>query len=142
MEQTFNELKKKDVINLIDGKHLGKVCDLTFTFPENHILGITVTGCKGFKFSRQDIFIPIKSVVKIGEDAILVKFGEECKQEPPCPPPHNGNKLPPPNNCPPPQNCYPPNNCPPPQNCCPPNNCRPNNGNFNGGNRRNFDEYE
>lgn len=126
MEQTFNELKKKDVINLIDGRHLGRVCDLTFSFPENRVIGITVTGCKGFKFSRQEIFLPMKSVVKIGEDAVLVKFGEEPKPEPP-----NGGNYPP-SHCPP--NCSPNN--------CSPNNCRPNSGNFNGGNRRSLDEYE
>ena len=69
MEFTFSALKQKDVINLIDGKHLGRVCDITFSFPENNVLGFTVTGCKGFRFSKQEVFLPIKSVVKIGTDA-------------------------------------------------------------------------
>lgn len=99
METSFLAIKQKDVINLLDGKHLGKVCDISFSFPENHVLGFTVTGCKGFRFSRQEIFLPISCVVKIGEDAILVKFG---KEEPPKPP-----KKP---DCPPP--CPP---CPPPR---------------------------
>ncbi len=88
MEVTFIALKQKDVINLIDGKHLGRVCDLTFTFPENKVTGFTVTGSKGFKFSRQEIFLPINCVVKIGADAVLVKYGKEEKPDrPPCPPP-------------------------------------------------------
>ena len=103
MEITFSELKQKEVINIIDGKHLGKVCDISFTFPKGDLLGITVTGCKGFRFTKQEIFIPLKSVVKIGQDAVLVKFG---KEEPP--PPKEPPRCPPPN-CPPP-------NCPPPQN--------------------------
>ena len=115
MEMTFSELKQKEVINLIDGKHMGKVCDVSFTFPKGDLLGFTVTGCKGFRFSKQEIFLPLKSVVKIGQDAVLVKFG---KEEPP-PPPKEPPRCPPPN-CPP---NYPPN-CPPPQN------------------RRNYDEYE
>ena len=53
MEFTFSQLKQKDVINLTDGKNLGKVCDITFSYPENNVLGITVTGCKGFRFSKQ-----------------------------------------------------------------------------------------
>lgn len=134
-EQTFSDLKKKDVINLIDGRNLGRVCDITFTFPENNVQGFTVTGSKGFRFNRQEIFIPIQAVTKIGEDAVLVKLGKENKPE--TRPPHNGD-------CPP-QN-FPPN-CPP--NCPPPNNCPP----WQGGNppphtpqppqpRRSYDEYE
>lgn len=112
MEVTFTALKQKDVINLIDGKHLGRVFDLTFSYPDNRVLGLTVTGCKGFKFSKQEIFIPMKSVVKIGQDAVLVKFGKEEELPPPPKP-----------DCPPPR---PPMDCPPP---CPPN-------------RRSYDEYE
>ena len=106
MEQTFSEIKKKDVINLIDGKHLGKVCDISFTFPENNVHGFTVTGGKGIRWNRQDVFLPIKCVVKIGQDAVLVKLGrDDEKQLPqneyqtnPCkpnycppPPPHHGH---------------------------------------------------
>ncbi len=115
MEVTYSALKQKDVINLVDGKHLGKVCDITFTFPENKVQGFTVTGCKGFRFSKQEIFLPIKDVVKIGADAVLVKLGKE--ERPDCPPPKP--------DCPP--------KCPPP---CPP--CPPQ---FGGG-RRDYGEYE
>ncbi len=115
MDFLYSELKQKEVIGLNDGKHLGKVCDLSFSFPENNILGFYVTGCKGFKFTRQNEFIPIKNVVKIGEDAILVKF----ENKPDCPPPPKGR---PPKSCPPP--------CPPP---CPPQNAY---------DRRSYDEYE
>ena len=129
MEFTFSQLKQKDVISLNDGKNLGRVCDITFCYPDNELLGITVTGCKGFRFSKQEIFIPMRQVVKIGADTVLVNGmgGEKC------PPP------PPPKPCPP--NNYPPNNCPPnnpppkrPPNNCPPNNCPPD--------RRSYDEYE
>ncbi len=98
MEVTFSELKQKEVISITDGKHLGKVCDITFTFPEGKVTGFTVTGCKGFKFTKQEVFLPIKSIVKIGEDAVLVN-GET---PPPPPPPFKPN-------CPPP----PPTVCPP-----------------------------
>ena len=125
MEVNFTALKQKDVINLNDGKNMGKVCDLSFTFPENNVLGFTVTGCKGFKFSRQDVFIPIKQVVKIGKDAVLVKFGENNPDRPPGP------------DCPPP---CPPGNRPP--NCLPPNNCPPGNRPPQRPDRRSYDEYE
>ena len=120
MDITFSELKQKDVINLFDGKNLGRVCDITFSFPENKVLGFTVTGCKGFRLSKQEIFLPIKTVNKIGTDVVLVNFG---KDEAP-------DKPPKPDKCRPPKNC-PPEYCPPQ---CPPN-CPPQN-------RRSFDEYD
>ena len=122
METSFLAIRQKDVINLVDGKHLGKVCDISFSFPENNVLGFTVTGCKGFRFSKQEIFLPIKTVVKIGEDAILVKFGKEEKPDKPEKPPKKPD-------CPPPWT--PP--CPPSCSPCPP--CPPYD-------RRNYDEYE
>lgn len=117
MDTTFSELKQKDVINLFDGKNLGRVCDVSFSFPENRILGLTVTGSKGFKFSKQEIFLPIKTVTKIGADVILVNFGKDNERDNP---PHKPDKCRPPKNCP-------PDYCPPD---CPPQN------------RRSFDEYE
>lgn len=97
MELTFNCLKKYDVIRITDGKHMGKVCDMTLLFPENKIKGFLVTGGKGFRFTRQEEFIPVCDVVKIGEDVILIKGNEE-----PCPPPPKHGNCPPPNNgCPP-----------------------------------------
>lgn len=99
MEITFSQLKQKEVISVSDGKNLGKVCDATFTFPENNFIGITVTGCRGFKFSKQEIFIPVKQVVKIGEDAVLVNLdGGKCPPpngKPSCPPPHGKPPCPP-----------------------------------------------
>lgn len=93
MEVIFSELKQKEVINVTDGRHLGKVCDIAFTFPEAQVKGLTVTGCKGFKFTKQDIFLPIKCIVKIGEDAVLVNFTEAPA---PPPPPNKGQPCCPP----------------------------------------------
>lgn len=98
MEVIFSELKQKEVINVADGRHLGRVCDLSFTFPEGKIIGLTVTGCKGFKFTKQEVFLPLKCIVKIGEDAVLVNLSDDA---PPPPPPGKGQP-----HCPPP--------CPPP----------------------------
>lgn len=98
MEVTFSELRQKEVINLVDGKHLGRVCNVTLSFPDGRVLGLTATGSKGFKFSKQNVYIPLKCVTKIGEDAILVNYGggkpeekppqkrQNCPEPPPCPP--------------------------------------------------------
>lgn len=91
MELSFHQLKQKDVVNVTDGKNLGKVCDVTLSFPEKSWLGITVPGSKGFKFTnKNEEFIPINRIVKIGDDVILVKTGDKKPDgppKPPCPPP-------------------------------------------------------
>ena len=131
MELTFQTLKQKDVVSVTDGKNLGKVCDVTVSFPENNWLGITVPGCKGFKFTNKgEIFIPVKQIVKIGDDTVLVKT-ESGK--PDCPPP-----KPP---CPPNNNCPPKGKCPPPNGNRPPKD-RYDNFPENIPDRRDFSEYE
>ena len=126
MEISFSQLKQKDVINLSDGKHLGRVWDLTFNCKTNTVLGLTVTGCKGFKFTRQDVFIPMENIEKIGEDVILVKTVKEKPNTDSCPPEKNGKPC---NTCNP---CNPTNT----NSHCPPNYPK----NFPP--RRNLDEYE
>ncbi|MDE7083933.1 MAG: PRC-barrel domain-containing protein [Clostridia bacterium] len=132
MEFLFSQLRKMDVVSVSDGKNLGRVCDMAFLFPEGKIKGFYVTGSKGFKFTKSDVFIPLADVVKIGEDVVLVKTGQGK--------PPKGEQCPPPqSNCPPQPPCppngrppYPP--YPPQQPHCPPfAQTDP---------RRNFDDYE
>ncbi len=105
MELSFQALKQKDVVSVTDGKNLGKICDISLTFPDNEWLGITVTGCKGFKLTnKKELFIPVGQIVKIGQDAVLVKTEEKKGGKPP------KDKCPP--KCPPPD-CPPKNPCPP-----------------------------
>ena len=122
MELSFQHLKQKDVINVNDGKNLGKVKDITVSFPEQRWLGITVPGCRGFKLTNTgELFIPINAIVSIGEDAVLVKNEPPA---PPCPPPPKGK-------CPPPP-------CPPPK----PRKSQNYPDNFQSGDRRDYGEYE
>ena len=96
MEISFCDLKKMETVNLADGKRLGKVCDVVFTFPEGRVQGIVVPGGKGFRWGKADMFIDIKNIVKIGEDVVLVELrGSSPPNEPKkdkwdrpnCPPP-------------------------------------------------------
>lgn len=80
MEYTFTELKQKEVISVADGKHLGKVCDIALELPEGRVRGLFVTGGKGFRFGRQDVFIPLSSVVRIGEDVIITNNCPPCRE--------------------------------------------------------------
>lgn len=66
---------------MCDGKRLGKVCDVVFTFPEGRVKGIVVPGCKGFRFGRADVFIDLKNVSKIGVDVVLVDIREPIERD-------------------------------------------------------------
>lgn len=73
METSYRELKCKYVINVTDGRNLGRTCDIVFSFPEGRVFGIVVPGKRGIHiFRNNDLFISIKSIVKIGADVVLV----------------------------------------------------------------------
>lgn len=80
MEFSYNQIRQMDVVSVTDGKHLGRVCDIVFSFPEGRVCGFNVTGSKGFKLTRPDFFIPLGAVVRIGEDVIITKV--ECMAPP------------------------------------------------------------
>ncbi len=135
MELTYKELQKRDVINIVDGKCLGRIVDIKFRFPEGRIEGIFVPGrktCNLFLiFSKTTLYIPERNINKIGGDVILVDLscGETCDEntvvgkkerpKPPCPPPCNP--------CPPCSPAYPIN--------------YPSNSRENVASEINFDEY-
>ena len=77
METSFCELKGKEVINVVDGKRLGKIIDIVFDTRFGKVLGIVVPSYNKswniFK-SNDDIFIPFNCICKFGEDAILVQI--------------------------------------------------------------------
>ena len=100
------ELKQKEVVNLCDGKRLGKVCDVVFSYPEGKVQGIVAPGGRGFRWGKADLFIELKNVTKIGVDVVLVeirsapgkqdkkkeKWGTPPPPQPPEPPPfYRGN---------------------------------------------------
>lgn len=81
METGYCQLKQKEVVNTKDGRKLGRVCDVVFTFPEGKTLGIVVPGGKGF--FRPGMFIDLRNIVKIGEDIVLVEVRPTPKTVPP-----------------------------------------------------------
>ena len=126
MELTFSELKTKEVVNTQDGRKLGKVCDIVICYPENRWLGIIAPNGNGFSFKKNNVFIDLKNIVKIGEDVILVNVGLPIK-------PHGKKCAPPPPPAPP---SPPPPPPPPPQ----PYGGMGGMGGMGGG--RNFEEFE
>ncbi len=102
MELSFNELKKRDVINLPDGRCLGRVTDLRLSFPKGILTGIIVPGRKSRRifsfFDRSEIYIDRSRIIKIGGDVIIVDISTS-PLPPPCPPnkPHKPCPTAPPN---------------------------------------------
>ena len=74
MELSFSELRAKEVINTQDGRKMGKVCDILLCYPENRWIGIVVPNGRGFG-RKNEVFIELRNIVKIGEDVILVNVG-------------------------------------------------------------------
>ncbi len=73
METSYRELRCKYVVNVTDGRNLGKTSDIVFTFPEGRVLGIAVPGKCGVRFfKRDDLFIALRNIVKVGTDVVLV----------------------------------------------------------------------
>lgn len=73
MDITFNELREKEIINVLDGKRMGRVEDIIFDKDEGTIKGVMVPGERKLFKKSDDIFISINELRKIGEDVILVK---------------------------------------------------------------------
>ncbi len=114
MELSFLELRAKEVVNTQDGRKLGKVCDVVLCYPENRWLGLVAPGNRGLGFKKNNVFIDLRNIVKIGEDVILVDIGLPRKT----PPKKGGSSAPSP--------------FPPPPRPTP----------YEGGYPRNFEEYE
>lgn len=84
METSFTELRSKFVVNVTDGKNLGRTCDVVFSFPEAHVFGIVVPGKRFRIFKNNDLFIPLKNIVKIGTDVVLIDLRTSQKPDPHC----------------------------------------------------------
>jgi len=74
MEITFSILRSKEIVNLYDGKRLGRIIDISFEKETGRVLGFIVPGIKKVFKKSEDIFIPLELIKKIGEDVVLVKL--------------------------------------------------------------------
>lgn len=139
MEYLFSKLKKLDVVSVTDGKNLGRLCDISLTLPEGKIKGFFATGCKGFRLTKTEAFIPLSDIVKVGEDTILVKSGKPHNDGKPCPADDKKDRD---CGCPPARPPFPPD-CPPHyQNDCPPARGHKDQCNGRADRPGRFDDYE
>ncbi|HHX77402.1 MAG TPA: YlmC/YmxH family sporulation protein [Firmicutes bacterium] len=75
----ISELKDREVINVVDGRRLGVICDLELDLEEGVIKAIVVPGTGkifGLFGGDRDYIIPWRNIIKIGIDTILVELEE------------------------------------------------------------------
>jgi len=77
---TFTELKQKDVVNIRDGRRLGKPMDLVLN--ETACVEALVVPVPGsilnlLKQDKEGCQVPWNRVLRIGDDVILVEIHEE-----------------------------------------------------------------
>ncbi|MDR3318655.1 MAG: YlmC/YmxH family sporulation protein [Clostridiales bacterium] len=75
IQLSFQELKCKDVVNVVDGKKLGRIIDVVFDI-KGRVEGMVTPGFRKMLFMKasDDIFIPWCDIKKIGDDVILVEL--------------------------------------------------------------------
>lgn len=77
MEVCFLDLREKEVVNVYDGKKLGRIVDILFDASSGTVRGIVVPGDKKLFHRSDDIFVPLEKIKRIGGDVILVGLKQE-----------------------------------------------------------------
>lgn len=73
----ISDFQIKDVVNVFDGKRLGNVGDIDINLSTGKIDAVVVGGTGkvlGIFGKEDNIVIPWKNILKIGEDVILVRY--------------------------------------------------------------------
>ena len=76
MSITYQDLKKKDVLEISSGKNLGKITDLVIEKKSGRILKIIVPGRRGSFLTCENLEIKYSRIQRIGDDVILVDLTE------------------------------------------------------------------
>ena len=82
---SLSELQDKDVVNVRDGRVLGKVMDITFCAQDGRVQAIVVPAHTGLlqllRGEKNGMVIPWQRIECIGDDVILVCLDEQCRCE-------------------------------------------------------------
>lgn len=68
----WSELAGKDIINVDDASHLGRVANADLVLSEEGVILSLLTGVRGRRFGRPALTIPWERVVRVGPQAMLV----------------------------------------------------------------------
>jgi len=79
----ISEFQIKDVVNVSDGKRLGNIGDIEINLTTGKIEAVVISGngrVLGFFGKENEVVIPWKNIIKIGQDVILVRYkGNEAQ---------------------------------------------------------------
>lgn len=73
----YADLRNKEIINVVDGKRLGYVCDVDFDLSCGTVAALIVPHKISFLglFGKKDEYvIPWENIKKIGDDIIIVEI--------------------------------------------------------------------
>lgn len=82
----ISELRAMRIVNMADGKILGKISDLVMDVNEGYITALVMPGdTRWLRFlsSEKEIEAPWESIKKIGQDVILVDVALTWRQKNP-----------------------------------------------------------
>ena len=74
---SFSEFQIKDVVDVSSGKKLGTIGDIDINVTSGKIQAIIIGGTgkmMGFFGKEEEMIVPWRNIVKIGEDVILVRL--------------------------------------------------------------------
>ena len=84
---TLSELRTKEVIDVQDGKRLGRVMDLEFCPTDSRVTALVVPADTSFlqtlRGEKCGLVIPWANIRRIGDDVILVATTGLCGSSPP-----------------------------------------------------------
>jgi YlmC/YmxH family sporulation protein len=78
----LGDLQAKDVINVVDGSKLGRICNMEIDPTTGKIISITVqtnTRLASFFSNNNNAVIPWNQIVKIGGEVIIVNYSNFMK---------------------------------------------------------------
>ena len=79
---TLSELRTKEVIDVHDGKRLGRVMDIEFCAESSRVTALVVPADTSFLQSLRGekcgLVIPWEDICRIGDDVILVSTANLC----------------------------------------------------------------
>ncbi|MCM3569144.1 YlmC/YmxH family sporulation protein [Neobacillus mesonae] len=73
----ISEFQIKDVVNVSDGRRLGNIGDIEINLNTGKIEAVVISGngrMLGFFGKEEEIVIPWKNIIKIGQDVVLVRY--------------------------------------------------------------------
>lgn len=73
----LSDLQRKDIINVSDGRIVGRIIDAEISEKDGSLLGLVIEKSKYIKSlfnSESDVIIKFEQIKKLGSDVILVEL--------------------------------------------------------------------